>query len=178
MMILAIEDGRFPTNRRGKVLLVGVITRNTTLCQVILSKITADGRDATERLLEIIDKSRRKINLILLHSIAYGGFNLIDPVYVYDKRGIPIAIINPERPDPLSVKKALLTHFLDWKTRYALFKKVGPPQEIRFNHDKLYVRGYGLTRAEIKTILQKLIKTGKIPEPLRIARLIAHGISG
>ncbi|HDO42017.1 MAG TPA: DUF99 family protein, partial [Candidatus Bathyarchaeota archaeon] len=61
--------------------------------------------------------------------------------------------------------------------RIEIYRKNGPrtPIALRTGHN-VYVRFLGISLEEAKGILNKFTLHGAIPEPLRIARLLARGI--
>jgi hypothetical protein len=125
----------------------------------------------------MVREAKEKIDLIMLPSIACAGFNLIDPIYVYKMLNVSILIVNPRKPNLQAVKQALLHHFRDWKERYEVFKRAGIPEPLSLDAGVVYVKEYGLSKNDAKRVLNELIKYGKVPEPLRVARIIAHELS-
>ncbi|KPV61534.1 MAG: hypothetical protein AOA65_2351 [Candidatus Bathyarchaeota archaeon BA1] len=182
MKILAAEDGRFPEGklgeRKGKALLLGVVISNFAIEKILLSHIDVDGLDATERLIEMIKKEKEGVNLIMLPSISYGGFNLMDPIQIHSQLKIPVIVVNPEKPDNIAVKSALFRHFPDWEKRLAIFEKVGIPQELSLGiRGYVYFHAFGTSKTYAERLIRKLIIFGNRPEPLRIARILAHELS-
>ena len=182
MRVLAVEDGGFPVGipgeRKGQALLVGVVISDFTVERVLFSKIEVDGLDATAKLVKMVLESREVIDLILLASVSYGGFNLIDPREVYDKLAIPVIVANPKKPDNLAVESALLHHFSDWERRLKIIRGVGEPKELVLNKgEKIYFHVTGMDEKRAEELVREKICFGKRLEPLRIARIIAHEIS-
>jgi endonuclease V-like protein UPF0215 family len=181
MRILAVEDGRFEKADRhgikGKTLLLGAITSGVVLEKLVISQIEVDGTDSSERLIELV-RSEKKIDLILLASIAYGGFNLMDPPRIFEQVKIPIIVVNPKKPNSLAVEVALIKHFDDWQQRLAIIKKIGQPRALKLRGGGLiYFHSVGISEIEGEKIIKKLLKRGNCPEPLRIARILAHDLS-
>lgn len=182
MRILAVEDGGFsegvPGKRKGYALLVGIVTSDFMVEEALFSKIEVDGLDATAKLIEIALKSREVIELILLASISYGGFNLIDPREVYEKLAIPVIVANPKRPNNLGVESALLHHFPDWEKRLKVIKGVGESKELTlYKGEKIYFHAIGMDEKQGEELIRERVYFGKRLEPLRIARIVARGIS-
>lgn len=182
MRILAVEDGGFkegvPGKRRGKTLLVGVVVSNFQIEKTVISQIEVDGLDATCRLVEMIEKEKEAPDLIMLGSISYGGFNLMDIVQAYERLKIPIIVANPKKPDERAVEAALLHHFPDWVERFEIIKRIGKPEKLVLGKgEAIYFHAIGIPKAKAKKLIKELIVFGKRPEPLRIARMLAHELS-
>lgn len=180
--VLAVEDGSFRSNillrkRKGKAFLICVLVDNFKIKKVFLSHVTVDGLDATNRLAEIIKKSGKTFDIVMLPSVAYAGFNLIDPVKIHEKFNVPVLIVNPKKPDNKAVEFALRKHFKDWEKRLKIIRKVGEPSPLKINEEKtVYLYYFGLSFEEAKNLVKQLIVFGNKPEPLRIADLIARGL--
>lgn len=184
MRILAIEEGGFaegaPGERKGKALLVGLVTEDSVPDKVLVSEVTVDGLDATEQLIRMVRRKDGKLrpDLILLGSISYAGFNPMDPRALYRRLRIPVLVANPRKPDIFAVESALQHHFEDWKQRLAIFKAVGKPRILRLGRGRrLYFHAVGLSGARAENLIRKLVVFGNRPEPLRIARILAHELS-
>lgn len=182
MRILAVEDGGFPEGipgkRQGKALLVGVVTSNFTPERILLSEVTVDGLDATKQLVKMVRKEKGGVDLILLASISYGGFNPMDPKQLCRQLRVPVLVVNPKKPDNVAVEAALMHHFSDWRKRLSVFKKVGPPKRLTVGAEKrVYFHASGISEARAKALIKKLVVFGNRPEPLRIARILAHELS-
>ena len=185
LKILAVDDGKLPGKHqksRGETILVGVKMEKTLINDVKLRTIKVDGLDATEKILEIIDETW-PIELIILGGISYGGFNLIDAVKVWEKSKIPIIIVSKEKPDNNKILAALKKHFKDWERRWNIIRKVVEKANgihevyIKEKENPIYIENIGLNVKEAISILRKLTVWGRTPEPIRIAHIIARGIS-
>lgn len=179
MKILAVEDGGFVPWRKGKTLLVGAVLHSRSIIEdVLLSKIEIDGLDATDKLIEMVKRYGRSLDLIMLASIPYAGFNVMDPKRLYDELRIPVVVVNPEKPDSRAVKVALQTHFRDWRKRLSIINKVGKPSRLKIDEEKvLYIHSIGMPKRDAARIIKDWMIVGYRPEPLRVARLLAHGLT-
>ncbi|MCX8175982.1 MAG: DUF99 family protein [Candidatus Bathyarchaeota archaeon] len=180
--VLAVEDGGFPIKafsskkRNVKAFFVGVLVEDFRVKDVYIFKILVDGWDATEKLIEMLRMCGSAVDVTMLPSIAYAGFNLVNPLTTWEKFKIPILIVNPKKPNLETIKKALQLHFKDWEDRFNVFCKVGQPYPINVNNKVLYIYTFGLTPEKAEETVKKLTVFGKKPEPLRIAKKIAQGL--
>lgn len=174
---LGIDDAPFKfTDKTTEV--IGVLLRgNFYIDGILKTKIKVDGKDATDKLIETINTSRyrEQIKVIMIDGIAFGGFNVIDIQKLYDNLEIPIITITRKKPDLNSMKKVLKRKFIDWKERWKTITSTEIAQ-IKRGRSALYVNYLGLNLSEVKEILDITTLRGVMPEPIRIAHLIAAGI--
>lgn len=181
MKILAVDDGGFRSQaervKRGRTYLVGVLMDGFRMADVILSHIVVDGLDSTERLVEMVEGRAEHLDVIMLAAVSYGGFNLIDIVEVYKRLDVPVIIANPKAAGRRSVEKAVRKHFPDWEKRFTIIQKAGRPHVVKVDTGgtvHFYIQGIRVKEAQ--KLIRSLTIFGNRPEPLRIARLIAHGL--
>jgi len=178
--ILGFDDGPFEKRNRGKsVPVVGVVCRGGDFLDGILrTDVKIDGMDATTKLIKTINKSRHKkqLRVVMFDGITLGGFNIIDINRLYERTGLPVIIVNRKNPDIKSVQRAL-KNFDDYEKRWKLIEKAGKvkPCDIKAGK-KLYYQSVGIDEKTTEMILKISSTRGFIPEPLRIAHLIAGGI--
>jgi uncharacterized protein len=176
--ILGIDDGPF-TFKDTKTVLIGTIMRGGSYLECILRKyISIDGTDATKICSEMITTTRfyKQLKTIMIDGVTLGGFNVLDINQLYDITNIPIITITRDKPDLKKIKSALQKHIPNWQDRYLILKQ-GKLHKIITLHNPIYIKYIGLSLEEAKDIINLSTIRGVIPEPLRIAHLIASGIS-
>ncbi|MEM5875487.1 MAG: DUF99 family protein [Candidatus Aenigmatarchaeota archaeon] len=177
--ILGIDDGPFDRNRK-TVLVVGVIFRGGEFLDGLLStKVKVDGLDATKKLTEMINKSghKKQLKVIMLDGLTVGGFNVVDVEVLNKKTGLPVIVINRKYPDLKSIKSALIKHFDDWNIRWSIILKAGKIKKLGMEKFNIYYQNIGIGNEEAEEIITLSLKRAQIPEPLRIAHIIATGIT-
>lgn len=177
--IIGIDDGHF-TKKQKRVIVVGAITRgNKSLDGLLSTKITIDGLDATERMIKMINRSSHKhqLRFIMLNGITFGGFNLVDIKELCSKAGLPVIVFIRKKPNFRSIYSALKKNFKDWKDRWKLIKKAGKVYSMKINKSKVYFQRSGITVKLAKEVIKMSIAYGNTPEPLRLAHIIATGIT-
>ncbi len=173
-------------NRRAKdkpkVPVIGVIYRGGNFLDGALrTDITVDGLDSTEQLIKLINGTRhkRQLRVIMLDGITVGGFNIIDIQKLNEKTGIPVIVYNRKMPDLERVRKAL-KNFKDYKKRWVLIERAGDLKEFKLKRGKktysVYYQSVGLSDKETEEIIKLSSTHGQIPEPLRIAHIIATAV--
>jgi endonuclease V-like protein UPF0215 family len=175
--LLGIDDSPFSFLDEFSII-VGVIMRGGNYIEgVLCRKIRVDGCDATDLCIDMIIKTRHKqqLRLLLLNGITFSGFNVIDIEKIFLETNLPVLTITRDKPDFNKIKKALIQNFSDWDKRFNLIEK-GKLDKIKTNFNPIYIKRVGINLREAKEIIKLSTIRGVIPEPLRIAHLIASGI--
>jgi len=171
--VIGIDDGPFVKRKDKKVLLVGVVYRGGNFPDGILSaSASVDGTDSTEKIAAMINKSkfRPQLQAIFLHGVAVGGFNVIDLERLHKLTKRPVIVVVRDYPDFERIFSAL--RMLKKKKAMQLIKKLPAPTRV----GQVYVQYIGTDLETVKDLLKVTCTRSLIPEPLRVAHLIAAGI--
>jgi len=175
--LLGIDDSPFAfKDKYAKI--IGVVMRGGEYIEGILSdKVSVDGSDATKICKKMIENTRhrKQLKAVLLDGVALGGFNVVDIEKIYNDTNLPIITITRDKPNFDKIKKALQKNFDDWSDRWDLISKE-ELHEIKTKHNPIYVKCAGITINEAKEIIKLSTIRGVVPEPIRVAHLIASGI--
>lgn len=177
MQIVGIEDGSFKKGFSRKALLVAVLFKGLEIEKVAFRRITVDGLDATDKAVSML--APWSFEAIMLAGVSYAGFNIIDPRVLYEKFQKPIIVVSRTKPDNKAVKHALVRHFMDWERRWEVFANLGPIHEVEVlaGEPPLYLEIMGADAEWAVCLMKSLAVCNRVPEPLRVARLIARGLS-
>ncbi len=175
--ILGIDDSALLSE---KVMIVGTVFRGGDWIDGVLrSEITRDGLDATEVIVKMIKNSRHygQLRIIMLDGITYGGFNVVDIEDLYRETGLPVIVIMRSYPDFDKIRSAL-RHFSDGETRWDMIRKAGEIEKLITgrNGTPIYIQKSGIGAKSAEKIIRLTSIRSSIPEPLRVAHLIATGI--
>lgn len=176
--VLGIDDSSFEFGET-KALVVGVVARVPSYVESVMrTEVEVDGTDATDKMVAMIGRSRyrEQVKAVLLDGIALAGFNVLDIDQMHEALGVPILTVTRDPPDLRKMKDALEKHFDDWKRRYELVSR-HELKEIRTMHKPLFASGIGLSWGEFQEIVTLCTVRGAVPEPLRLAHLIASGMT-
>jgi len=175
--IVGVEDGSFQKGITQRALLAAVLFRGLDIENVKFTKITVDGLDATKKLSELL--SEWEFAAVLLAGVSFAGFNIIDPTVIHEKFEKPVIIVTRTKPDNKAVHRALQRHFKDWRIRWKVFEKLGSFHKVAVLADEppIYVETIGVDVKWARTLIRALAVCGRVPEPIRVARLIARGLS-
>ena len=176
--ILGLDDAPFSFGDSSTDV-IGVIMRGNHYIEGVLHDIiTVDGTDATSTCEHMIAKTRHvtQLKAIFFDGATMGGFNIIDSEQIWKKTKVPVITVTRKKPDFEKIELALKKHFSDWENRLNLLEK-GRLQKIQTSHNPLYIKCLGISLAEAKEIITLATIRGVVPEPLRVAHIIASGIS-
>lgn len=170
--VLGIDDSPH-TFKTKHVLVIGTFFRGGKILDGVLStKIRKDGHDSTAKLIQMINISKFKpqIRAVLLDGIAMGGFNVIDIKKLNQKTGVPIIVVMRGYPNKKKMFSALRKK--GWQKRIDLIKVAGKIEKI----NNIHIQVQGISFEQAKIIIKITTTHADIPEPLRIAHIIASGI--
>ena len=177
--VLGIDDGKFIPHTKGDALIVGVVFRGgCSIDGVMHTKVSIDGLDATQKLADMINGSphRHQLRLVMLNGVTLAGFNIVDINKLCALTGLPVLALTNVKPNLEGIHDAL-KHLPDTEERWQLIVNVGETYEVTNKGVNLYVGLAGITLADAKTVLDLTSTRGSYPEPLRVAHLIASGIT-
>ncbi|MEW5709450.1 MAG: DUF99 family protein [Pseudomonadota bacterium] len=174
--VVGFDDGPFEPGHRGDVLLVGAVYDGPRLVGVLSAKVRRDGTNATRVIADLVRRSRffPQLQLVLLQGIAVAGFNVVDLPALHRRLGLPVIAVVRRRPDIDGVRRALLERVPGGRRKWTLVEAAGPVERI----EGLYVQRAGIDANTAGRALRRLAIHGTLPEPLRVAHLIASGIAG
>jgi endonuclease V-like protein UPF0215 family len=175
---IAVDDAPFPRSHRGDVLVVGVACAGVGMAGVMATRVRRDGRNATEALAKMIAASRFRTHghAVLLQGIALAGFNVVDLAELNDRIGLPVIVVTRRAPDLAAIRAALLGRVPGGVRKWRLIERAGPMQPLA--SPRLHVQVAGIEVARAAALLRAVTPAGNnLPEPLRMAHLIAGGIA-
>ena len=171
--VIGIDDSPFNKFKDKKVLVVGVVMRGGLYVDGVLStKVSVDGNDSTKKIINMINKSKFKPQLqcIFLDGIAVGGFNVVDVLELNKKTNLPVIVVIRTNPDIQKIKNTLLK--INKKEKIKLIEQAGKAIQIK----NIFVQTAGIKIEKAREILNIVCTRSLIPEPLRLAHIIAAGI--
>jgi endonuclease V-like protein UPF0215 family len=179
--VLGVDDGVFIPRVEGLVPVVGVVFRGGYwLDGVMHTKIAVDGFDATSKISSMITNSPhyKQLRVIMLNGITFAGFNIVDIKTLNAETNLPVVAVTREKPDLVEIREAL-KHLPKSEERWNAVLNAGEISEATTRHEKekIYMQAAGITGEDAQKILRLTSTRSNIPEALRVAHLIASGIS-
>ncbi|MBI4258866.1 MAG: DUF99 family protein, partial [Thaumarchaeota archaeon] len=155
--------------------LAGVVMRRDLVVDgFAISSATIGGDDATRSIVEMHDQLKRNdINIILLGGAVISLFNIIDVDQVFKKTGVQTICVTFKESEGL--EEPIKHRFPDkWQRKLRAYKKLGARERVMLKTGyPVHVRGAGIDVAACKKVLDKFTLQGGIPEPIRLAKLLA-----
>jgi endonuclease V-like protein UPF0215 family len=155
--------------------LAGVVMRkDLRIDGFTFSTVTVGGMDATASILRMVhDLERNDINVIMLSGCIIAWFNIINPARIAQETKIPVICVTYEDSD--GIREEILHHFPDDIVRISAYENLGGriPVELH-THQTIFIRCWGIDSCDGARLCNDFTLEGKIPEPLRVARLCAR----
>lgn len=201
MNVIGFDDGPFPRQHRGDVLLVGVVCSGTRVDGIVSGRVRRDGANATRAIVDLVRGSQfgEHVQAVLLQGIAVGGFNVVDVQALHEALRLPVLVVTRRKPDLAAVQRALFADVPHQRPRvrgatrkWALIERAGAMEllgpsnraerraarsGLRAEGPKLWVQRVGLSMEQARRLVERTTLHGNIPEPLRVAHLVAGGIT-
>lgn len=177
--VIGIDDGKFVPHIEGSVIVVGAVFRGGySLDGVMHTHVAVDGFDATEKIAHMINNSShcKQLRLVMLNGITFGGFNVIDIKKLHSATELPILALTPEKPDLEAVHNAI-NQMPKSEERWNLTVSAGTIHQITSKGKQLYMEAAGISTSDAQEIVELTATRSSYPEPLRVAHLIASGVS-
>jgi hypothetical protein len=172
---LGVDDGPFERDRRGQVLVVGAVYQGGTWFDGLLTtRVQKDGWNATDRLLGALTGSKflPQLGYLLLGGIAVGGFNLFDLDRLHAGSGLKLLVVMRRLPDLPAMRRAI-ERLPRARARLRLLEAAGPIRPV----GNLFCQLRGMQPEEAAALLRLTCTRAHLPEPLRVAHLVAGGLA-
>ena len=158
----------------------GVVMRRDLIVDgIVFGNSTLKGDDSTKSIHCMFRSLERDdINCILLDGLIISMYNIIDGEQLNNITGLPVIAITFE--DSAGLEEHIRNHFLE-KSEMKLeqYRKLGNRDKVRLKTDKLlYIRYWGLSLKGALNTLNAFTLQGSIPEPIRVAKLLARAHAG
>ncbi len=161
-----------------KSILAGVVMRGDFLIDGFsFSFVTLRGNDATSSVINLYTKLNRKdINVLMLGGVVISLYNIVEVSKVYESLKIPIIAITYNESEGL--EEHIIRNFPNnYQEKLEAYKRLGKREKLVLKTNKeVFVRTEGIDLESCKTLLDRFTLNGKIPEPVRVARLLARSL--
>ena len=172
--VIGFDDAPFAREHRGDVPLVGIVCSRTRVDGVLVGKVRRDGANATRAMAEMVRRSQftTHVRAVLLQGIAVGGFNVVDVHGLHDALRVPVIAIARKIPDWPAMKRALDARVRGAARKWSLIQAAGPMEKVR----DVWIQRVGISLDHAREVLAATTLHGNLPEPLRLAHLVAGAI--
>jgi len=179
--VLGVDDGMFTPHVKGSALIVGVVFRGGYwLDGVISTRVEVDGFDATDKIASMVNGSphHKQLRVIMLDGVTFAGFNIVDIKKLNRATQLPVIAVTRDEPDFDDINKAL-KKLPRSEERWKAVQNAGKITKVytRNRKEKVYMETAGIQEEDAERILRLTSTRSSVPEPLRVAHLIASGIT-
>ena len=153
-----------------------VLRRDMQVDGVVLGRTLVGGDDATKQIISMFRKlDRNDVNCIMINGLIISLYNVVVGGKILETTGIPV--IGVTYHDSLGIEDRFFDNFSKSEAtkRVEEYRKLGNREHFTLKTGMtVYVRSWGISSPKTLHILNSFVIQGKIPEPLRIARLISR----
>jgi hypothetical protein len=162
-----------------KSVLAGIVMRSDFIIDGVgFNRITVGGMDATEGIVHLVESLHRDdINLIMLNGCVISWFNIVDIQEVHERLRIPLICVTYEESEGLEDHIAQHFEAHERDVRIKAYKGLGERVPVKlYDHYEVLIRYLGIEKTEAEVVLKKFTAHGRVPEPLRVARIVARAL--
>ena len=142
----------------------------------VFPRVTVGGMDATDSVLSMVhDLKRDDINIILLSGCVIAWFNILNPTLIAKEANVPVICVTYEDSD--GIREDILRHFPKDNARISAYDDLGARIPVHLHTNQtIFIRCWGIDASDGARLCNDFTIEGKIPEPLRVARLCARNL--
>jgi endonuclease V-like protein UPF0215 family len=179
--IVGVDDGVFAPHTKGLADVIGIVFRGGYwLDGVMKTKVTIDGMDATEKITEMVKTSPHyaQLRVVMLNGVTFAGFNVVDIAKLSELTELPVIAVTREKPDFDDIRKAL-THLPQSETRWKIIENASGLIRVRSRkgEEPIFMQTASITKEDAEKIVKETSTRSNVPEPLRVAHIIASGLT-
>jgi endonuclease V-like protein UPF0215 family len=173
--LLGIDDGPFEKHVSRSVPIVGVMLEGVELVEfVAVTAFPVDGEGVTDFLAGWVAgmRCRPALHGVLLGGITIAGLAVVDVPRLADALALPVLVVNRREPSDDRLGAALDAAGLS--ARRAIVARTPPARPVG---DRLFVAAAGVAPDDAVALVRASRGKSELPEPLRVAHLIAQALA-
>jgi endonuclease V-like protein UPF0215 family len=179
--IVGVDDGVFAPHTKGLADVIGIVFRGGYwLDGIMKTEVMIDGMDATEKIAEMVKTSPHyaQLRVVMLNGVTFAGFNVVDIGKLAELTELPVIAITRKKPDFDDIRKAL-THLPHSKTRWKIIENASGLIRVRSRKDEdpIFMQIASISNGDAEKIVKETSTRSNVPEPLRVAHIIASGLT-
>ncbi|MDG6931419.1 MAG: DUF99 family protein [Nitrososphaerota archaeon] len=148
-----------------------VMRRDFAVDGVSITTITVGGSDATDMIIKLYSGMRRNdISAIMINGCVLSMYNIVEAGTVSSQTGLPVVCIASSEGRDLEGGMTSHGNF----SKVEQYRSLGRQARARLKTGyDIWVRAFGLELNDAVNLLNEYTVSGRVPEPVRVARLIS-----
>lgn len=155
--------------------LAGVVMRRDLVIDgFVFGRATIGGDDATGAIASMYEGlGRQDISFVLVSGLIISMYNIVDIKGLWEQVRVPVIGVTYEESE--GIEDAIKYHFpSSYDAKLSQYKNLGPRSKITLHTGhEIFLRVEGCEVKEAKKLLDEFTLQGAVPEPLRVAQLLA-----
>jgi hypothetical protein len=156
--------------------LAGVVMRSDLVVDgLAVGRASVGGDDASASIASLYRRLKRNdVNVIMVSGAILSLYNIVDVEGLSRRTRLPVVCLTYR--ETAGIEGAIRAHFPDDpEPKLAAYRRLGARLKVmlRSGHP-VYVRAAGLRDAEARAVVELFTLQGSVPEPVRVARLLAR----
>ncbi|MFN4336321.1 MAG: DUF99 family protein [Candidatus Nitrosocaldus sp.] len=164
---------------KSKAVLAGVVMRSDLVIDgVAYSNTTVRGDDATDAIIELYKAlNRNDISMVMLGGVVISMYNIIDLDRLHSTLSLPVIGVTFEESEGLEEHIMRVFQGEQMERKLQAYRRLGARSKVMLKtRHNVYVRCAGINTRVAKRALNKFLLQGSVPEPIRVARLLARAV--
>ncbi|MGD1055524.1 MAG: DUF99 family protein [Nitrososphaerales archaeon] len=156
--------------------LAGVVMRSDRVVDgLAVGRTSVGGDDAAASIAALYRKLKRNdVNILMVSGAILSLYNIVDIDELARKTRLPVICLTYKETS--GIEDSIRRHFPGRaKAKLEAYRKLGGRKKLKLKSGhSVFVRTAGLEDAEVKSVIDLFTLQGSIPEPIRVARLLAR----
>src|SRR4030066_1596442 len=121
---------------------------------------------------------RKQLRVIMLDGVTFAGFNVVDIKRLASETQLPTIAVTRDEPNFKDIHEAL-RNLPRSEERWKAVQNAGKIVRVytRSKKERVFIETAGISDGDAEKIVKLTSTRSSVPEPLRVAHLIASGIS-
>ena len=168
----------FKEGRTNSMLASVVMRGDLVVDGMALGKTVVGGDDATSSIARLYRRLRRNdINVILVSGCILSLYNFVDADALAKRAKLPVVCLTYK--ETAGIEGSIRRHFPDGaEDKLEAYRKLGQRRRLRLGSGhSVFARTAGISDEDALKVLNLFTKQGSLPEPIKVARLLARAAS-
>ncbi|MGP8124342.1 MAG: DUF99 family protein [Nitrososphaerales archaeon] len=159
--------------------LAGVVMRSDRVVDgLAIGRTSVGGDDASASIAALYRKLRRNdVNVMMVSGAILSLYNIIDIDELSRRTGLPVICLTYRETS--GIEDSIRRHFPERAgPKLEAYRRLGGRRKLKLKSGhSVFFRASGLEDAEARSVIGMFTLQGSIPEPVRVARLLARAVA-